>query len=182
MKGSLFNFDKGMAYASLATPLGRVFLAADAEGLCGLWFTEQELWPPDIPVIRDAGACGDNKILAQTRLWLDIYFSGQKPESAPAIHLVGTPFQLLVWELLMEIPYGKTETYGALAKKVAARLNVPGMSAQAIGGAVGRNPVGIIVPCHRVLGAGGKLTGYAAGLDKKSGLLALEGVDTGRFN
>lgn len=170
-----------MEYASLATPLGMIILAADARGLCGLWFTEQRYCPPAAPYINDGPVCGGNKIFAQTKLWLDVYFSGKKPEFAPEINLRGTPFQLLVWELLLDIPYGETATYGSLAKKAATRLNAPGMSAQAIGGAVGRNPVGIIVPCHRVLGAGGKLTGYAGGLDKKTALLALEGVDIGRL-
>lgn len=180
MKGSPFNFNDGMEYASFASPLGRIVLAADARGLCGLWFTEQKNCPPAVAV-NDGLVCGDSEIFAQTKLWLDVYFSGQKPEFAPAIHLRGTPFQLLVWELLRDIPYGETATYGSLAKKAAARLNASRMSPQAIGGAVGHNPASIIVPCHRVLGAGGKLTGYAGGLDKKKGLLALEGVDIGRF-
>lgn len=137
--------NNGTAYASLATPLGKIFLAADTKGLCGLWFAEQNHGMPEITDINDVSVCVNNKVFAQTRLWLDVYFSGQKPEFAPAINLYGTPFQLLVWNLLLDIPFGESKTYGSFAKKMAKRLNVSKMSAQAIGRAVGRNPVSIIV-------------------------------------
>lgn len=113
-----------------------------------------------------------------TKRWLDIYFSGHEPDFTPPLHPVGSPFRQAVWQLLLEIPYGQTTTYGALAK----RLNAGRMSAQAVGGAVGHNPISIIVPCHRVVGANGSLTGYAGGLERKIKLLEIEKKDmTGLF-
>ena len=120
-------------------------------------------------------------VVELARKWLDIYFSGREPDIEVPLHLTGTPFQNEVWELLCAIPYGKTVTYGELAKRLAEKKGLPRMSAQAIGGAVGRNPVSIIVPCHRVVGANGSLTGYAGGVDKKLRLLELEKADTRAF-
>lgn len=111
------------------------------------------------------------------RKWLDIYFSGKEPDFMPPVHMIGSPFRLSVWELLRQIPYGETVTYGELAKMVAEKRGLSRMSAQAVGGAVGHNEISIIVPCHRVVGSDGSLTGYAGGVDRKERLLTLEGVD-----
>ena len=152
-------------------PLGNLTLASDGEALTGLWFADQKYF--------GAGQLDDAEeaelpVFAETRRWLDEYFAGRVPERLPALRLDGTAFQKAVWALLLEIPYGETVTYGALS----ARLTEQGIpaSAQAVGGAVGRNPISILVPCHRVVGTGMKLTGYAGGLDRKRWLLTHEGV------
>lgn len=146
------------------SPLGTLLLEADTVGLTGLRFTADcaAAEPSDLPA------------LAAARRWLDIYFSGGIPDFLPPLHLCGTAFQQAVWQLLLQLPYGAVTTYGALAKALAAQRGAARMSAQAVGGAVGRNPVAILVPCHRVIGADGTLVGYAAGLDKKAALLELE--------
>lgn len=115
--------------------------------------------------------------IKEAKKWLDIYFSGKNPEFIPPLNAVGTEFQKLVWKMLLEIPYGKTTTYGEIARKIAEIKNVSRMSAQAIGGAVGKNPIAIIVPCHRVVGKNGNMTGYAYGIDKKIALLEIEGAN-----
>lgn len=115
--------------------------------------------------------------MEQTKKWLTIYFSGREPDFLPPIHMIGTPFQLSVWKILQKIPYGKTVTYGEIAKEIAAQKGLPRMSAQAVGGAVGHNELSVIVPCHRVVGTNGSLTGYAGGIDKKVKLLTLENAD-----
>ena len=119
--------------------------------------------------------------LEMAKTWLDIYFSGKEPDFMPPIHLTGSPFRLSVWKLLQQIPYGKTMTYGELARRIAGQRGISHMSAQAVGGAVGHNPISIIVPCHRVVGSDGSLTGYAGGVERKEQLLALEGVDMGKL-
>ena len=106
--------------------------------------------------------------------WLDLYFGGQKPDFLPPLHPEGTAFQKSVWDILLEIPYGKTISYGEIAGHIALKQGISRMSAQAVGGAVGRNPISIIIPCHRVVGADVSLTGYAGGLDRKIKLLELE--------
>lgn len=113
--------------------------------------------------------------------WLDCYFSKRVPDFLPQMSANGTPFQKMIWKMLLEIPYGKLVTYGDLAKRAAREMGKEKMSAQAVGGAVGRNPIAIIIPCHRVVGAGGNLTGYAGGLDKKIELLRVEGVDMSKL-
>ena len=150
-----------------ASPMGPILLAADGEGLVAL------------DCLRDAparDAPGTNAALRAAVRWLDVYFSGRDPGFTPPLHLSGTPFREAVWRLLLDIPYGGTTTYGALARALSARGGAARMAAQAVGGAVGKNPVAIIVPCHRVIGADGGLTGYAGGLDRKARLLALEGL------
>ncbi len=149
--------------ANYASPLGNILLVADDEGLTTLDFAPKE-----------ATVSRDHPVLREATHWLDTYFSGKNPGFTPPLHLLGTPFQTEVWRLRLDIPFGNTTTYGALAKEISRRRGIPRMSAQAIGGAVGRNPVALIVPCHRVIGADGSLTGYASGLDKKAKLLALE--------
>ena len=116
----------------------------------------------------------ENHILKDALRWLDIYFSGQKPDFLPKLHLIGTDFQREVWDILLEIPYGQTVTYGEIARKIADKRGLKTMSAQAVGGAVGHNRVSVIVPCHRVIGSDGSLTGYAGGIERKIKLLDIE--------
>ena len=129
---------------------------------------------------RSPGASGRKKeterpsVLEETSGWLDIYFSGREPDFTPPLHLTGSDFRLAVWNLLLQIPYGQTITYKELAARIAEQRGLETMSAQAVGGAVGHNPISIIVPCHRVLGTDGSLTGYSGGIDKKISLLTLE--------
>ncbi len=147
------------------SPLGLLELTGDALGLTGLRF-----------VAGPAGPEEDAPVLREGKRWLDLYFGGRAPEQLPPLHPVGTDFQREVWQLLLTIPYGTTVTYGQLAAILARRRGVKKMSPQAVGGAVGRNPLAILVPCHRVVGADGSLTGYAWGLDRKRALLNLEGI------
>ena len=158
------------------TPLGPVTLASDGQALTGLWFDGQRykregLAPDaeekDLPVFRE------------TERWLDAYFSGRPPERTPPLKLKGTPFQETVWEALRQIPYGETRTYGRLARLLAEQRGRP-VSARAVGSAAGRNPVSLIVPCHRLIGADGSLTGYAGGRERKRKLLELEADRRGR--
>lgn len=151
------------------SPLGAMVLAADEAGLCGAWFE-------DAPPPAASGAPGDAPALAAAARWLDAYFSGQTDSAFPPLHLRGTPFQRLVWAALLELPYGQTVSYGALAQLLAARMGAARMSAQAVGGAVGRNPALLFIPCHRVLGADGGLCGYSGGLARKKWLLAHEAL------
>lgn len=148
--------------------LGEILLSADEHGLNGLWF-EGERGAPAF-----CGSGTESAPICIAKQWLDIYFSGREPDFSVPLSCSGTAFQLAVWEILRTIPYGQTTTYGEIAKQIAARQGRPKMSAQAVGGAARRNPVSIIVPCHRVIGADGNLTGYAAGIAKKRTLLELE--------
>ena len=116
-------------------------------------------------------------IFRETVRWLDIYFSGKEPDFTPPLNMRTGPFRREVWEIMLTIPYGKTMTYGEIAKEIARRHGLEKMSAQAVGGAVGHNAIPIIIPCHRVIGANGNLTGYGGGIERKIKLLALEGVD-----
>lgn len=169
-----------MQYTSIyESPLGKILLAADDEGLTGLWFDKEKYYalglakehaPKETPAIQAA------------KRWLDAYFAGEQPETLPPLHMIGTPFQQDVWNILLTIPYGKTTTYGEIAERLAQQRGRARMSAQAVGGAVGHNEISIIVPCHRVVGKNGSLTGYAGGIDKKTYLLKLEGsYEEGRF-
>lgn len=164
-----------MQYSShYSSPLGEVLLAADAVGLTGLWFCGQKYFARGL-----TGECEEKEmpLLARTKRWLSIYFSGREPDFAVPLHFIGTAFQKEVWEILCAIPYGETRTYGEIARQIAAKRGVPHMSAQAVGGAVGHNRISILVPCHRIVGADGSLTGYAGGIDKKMKLLQLEKAD-----
>lgn len=146
--------------------LGNIMLSSDGEALTGLFFDGQRYFGSTI-----GAQCVERlelPVFDNTFRWLDIFFSGQKSDFSPHLLLRGTPFQQRVWKSLLAIPYGQTVTYGELARRIGCR------SAQAVGGAVGRNPISIIVPCHRVVGADGSLTGYAGGLDRKRALLGLE--------
>lgn len=155
------------------SPLGEMTMAGEDNCLTGLWFDGQKFYASTLGNCYEEGYL---PVFAQTIQWLDCYFSGEIPDFVPCIKLVGTSFQQMVWRILLSIPYGMTETYGGIARKVALLRGVPTISAQAIGGAVGHNPVSIIVPCHRVVGRNGHLTGYAGGIEKKFKLLKLEHV------
>ena len=156
------------------SPLGDLLLAADEEGLTGLWFEGQKYFANTLP---DKRIVQETKILTEAKKWLDIYFSGEEPKFTPPLHPAGTAFRQAVWKILLQIPYGQTVTYGEIAQQLAAEQGISTMSAQAVGGAVGHNKISIIIPCHRVIGADGSLTGYAGGIDKKIALLRLEGTD-----
>ena len=160
------------------SPLGGMLLAADEVGLTGLWFEGQKYFADTLP---QEHVQWETPVLAETRRWLDVYFSGREPDFLPPLHPLGSPFRQAVWELLLQIPYGQTVTYGELARQLAEKQGRPRMSAQAVGGAVGHNKISIIIPCHRVVGTGGSLTGYAGGIDRKVKLLALEQTDMTRL-
>lgn len=180
-----------------SSPLGEMTMISDGKGLTALSFRGQKYdrtdAAEDVEAVsnsrrafpetggrenkstpdngEESGACF---VFDRTQEWLDIYFSGREPDFMPPLSTKGTPFQETVWEILRKIPYGKVISYGEIARQIAEKKGIGSMSAQAVGGAVGRNPVAIIVPCHRVVGSDGKLTGYAGGLDKKEALLKLE--------
>lgn len=160
------------------SPLGGILLAADEVGLTGLWFEGEKYFAK---ILGPEQQERETPALQTAKRWLDVYFSGRKPDFTPPLHPVGSPFRRAVWELLLQIPYGQTTTYGALAQQLAAKQGKPRMSAQAVGGAVGHNEISIIIPCHRVVGTSGSLTGYAGGIEKKVRLLQLEHVDMSRF-
>lgn len=160
------------------SPLGGITMASDGQNLTGLWFDGQKYFAAGL---ADNAENKNLPVFEEAKRWLDIYFSGRQPDFTPPLNLRGSAFQQAVWALLLKIPYGTTATYKKLAQQSAALLHKNSMSAQAVGGAVGRNPVSIIVPCHRVLGTNGSLTGYAGGLAKKLALLQTEGIDTAQF-
>ena len=158
--------------AHCETPLGGITLASDGESLTGLWFDGQKYF--------GAGLCDeliekDLFVFGEVREWLKIYFGGKQPDFTPPLSLRGTPFRRAVWEKLLLIPYGKTATYGEIARSLSEEFGRK-VSARAVGNAVGHNPVSLIVPCHRVVGANGSLTGYAGGIERKRHLLEMEGV------
>ena len=155
------------------SPLGDILLAADEIGLTGLWFEGQKYFALYLDQEHEEK---EVPVLEQTKKWLDVYFSGREPDFTVPFHFIGTDFQKEVWKILVAIPYGQTTTYGEIAKQLAAKQGLKRMSAQAVGGAVGHNEISILVPCHRVVGANGSLTGYAGGIDKKVALLKLEGA------
>lgn len=155
------------------SPVGELSMLSDGQSLTGLDFVSS----PSAETLAAEYQKQMLPIFAETCRWLDIYFQGKVPDFTPAIKVTGTSFRRLVWEILGTIPYGQTISYGELAAKVAAKMGRKNMSAQAVGGAVGKNPVAIILPCHRVIGKDGSLTGYAGGLWRKGYLLKLEGAE-----
>lgn len=160
------------------SPLGGITMASNGNALTGLWFDGQKYFAEGL---AETAAAKTLPVFDEVVRWLDIYFSGRRPDFTPPLNLEGTAFRKEVWQLLLQIPYGQTTTYGKLAAQIAVKHGQKRMSAQAVGSAVGRNPISIIVPCHRVVGTGGSLTGYAGGLAKKLALLKLEGISTANF-
>lgn len=156
-----------------ASPLGGITLACDGAALTGLWFDGQKYFGAGI-----AGAFGEKTLPVhrEAMRWLDVYFSGNKPDFTPALRMLGTPFRRAVWEILLSIPYGKTMSYGEIAAILSKRRGGAPVSPRSVGGAVGHNPISLLIPCHRVIGADGSLTGYAGGIERKRQLLALEGI------
>ena len=165
---------------SYDSPVGKILLASKDNQLIGLWIEGQKYYLGNVK--EDIQEKDDEIIFTKTKKWLDKYFRGEKPQIieldlAPS----GSEFAKNVWKILCEIPYGEVTTYGKIAKKIANKMHKDKMSAQAVGGAVGHNPISIIIPCHRVVGTKGNLTGYAGGIDKKIKLLEHENVDMSNF-
>jgi len=161
------------------SPLGGITLASDGEALIGLWFDGQkyfcrtlESYPTEknLPVFEEAF------------FWLGCYFMGSDPGFTPKLNPRGTAFQHVIWNILLSIPYGQTMNYGQIAEKAARQMGLHRMSARAVGGAVGRNPISLMIPCHRVIGANGSLTGYAGGTDRKLRLLQMEKAERSEFH
>jgi methylated-DNA-[protein]-cysteine S-methyltransferase len=148
-----------------SSPIGEMLIASDGEAICGVWFYGQKHFPSTDNLTEDDGL----DIFRDARKWLDDYFNCLNPEINFKLKPDGSEFRLKVWKILSRIPYGETRTYGEIAREIS-----PKMSAQAVGGAVGHNPIAVLIPCHRVVGTDGKLTGYAAGIDRKIELLKLE--------
>lgn len=206
-----YTFGGSMLYRSIySSPLGKILILFHEESLLGLYFEGQKEFNDlmkDEEIknfddgkgieIKDKNLSGkslghdknkvsgekncDDKILGDAKKWLDLYFSGENPKFNPAMKLSGTEFRRDVWKILLEIPYGETLSYKDIAEKLMASGKYERMSSQAVGGAVGHNPLSIIIPCHRVVGTSGSLTGYAGGLARKVRLLELEGIDVNKF-
>ena len=160
------------------SPLGGITLCSDGAALTGLLFDGEKYFEE---IIGNECEMRDLPVFAKAGEWLDIYFSGRDPGFTPPLSFEVTPFRRAVCEIMLKIPFGQTVTYGQIARRIAADRGAGRMSAQAVGGAVGHNPISLIIPCHRVVGTGGSLTGYGGGLDKKVKLLMLEGVDVSSF-
>ena len=159
--------------------LGKIIIVADNRYIYGLYFDNQKYLPENLEKLE---INNNSPIIKQVKLWLEEYSNAKKPnlENLP-IKLIGSEFKMLVWSVLKTIPYGKTITYGEIAKTLARKTNKEKISARAVGNAVGHNPISIIIPCHRVIGANGKITGYAGGIDKKTALLKLEGINVDKI-
>ena len=160
------------------SPLGKHTAASNGMALTGLWFEGQKYFGS---TLSEAHEERQLPVFEKTKDWLDLYFYGENPDFMPPLALCGSDFRKAVWKIIRQIPYGQTMTYGEIAKEMARKMGVAQMSAQAVGSAVGRNPISIIVPCHRVVGSNGSLTGYAGGVERKASLLALEKVDLKQF-
>lgn len=170
---------EAFAFCSYDSPVGELLFCSDSKGVAALWFAGRDKSYDDFARNGRFAAGGHN---AAAKTWLDEYFSGHNPGFIPPLSLHGSGFSIKIWEMLLDIQFGKLTTYGELARMYAAKEGLAHLSAQAIGGAVGRNPVCIIIPCHRVVGAGNCLTGYREGLDRKAALLSFEGIDVSRFS
>lgn len=157
------------------SPIGGITMASDGEAIIGLWFDRQQYFAD---VLDEEHQDRMLPVFESTCRWLDIYFSGKEPDFTPPLSLRTTQFRKRVWQILMSIPYGKTMTYGEIAVLLAREMSLKKMSAQAVGCAVGHNAISLIIPCHRVVGSNGQLTGYAGGLDKKQMLLNLEKINS----
>ena len=180
--------DSKIAYTSqYNSPLGMITVACDDEAIIGLWFNGQRHFGNILP--SETVEIGENKhctltvggkaraLLEEARRWMDVYFSGQEPDFLPPLRYDSTPFRKAVCDIMLTIPYGKTMTYGEIADMIAAERGIEKMSAQAVGGAVGHNPISLMIPCHRVVGTNGSLTGYGGGIARKVKLLKLENAD-----
>ncbi|SJZ44490.1 methylated-DNA--[protein]-cysteine S-methyltransferase [Anaerorhabdus furcosa] len=168
-----------MEYTTLyKSPLGNITLASDGVAITGLWFENQKYFAR---TLSKETSQKNLSIFNDAKKWLDIYFVGEQPDFDLPLATKGTQFQEDVWKVLLDIPYGTTCTYGDIAKKIAQRHNKKTMSAQAVGGAVGHNPISIIIPCHRVVGANKSLTGYAGGIHLKVSLLELEKININQY-
>ncbi len=161
-------------YTSL---LGLIYMSSDGEYLTGLWFSKSR----DEKKHHDEYQEKDLKIFVETEKWLDLYFQGRNPDFTPKYKIEGTPFRLAVSKIMCKIPYGSVVTYQDIANELAKMKGIAKMSAQAVGGAVGWNPICLIVPCHRVVGKNGSLTGYGGGIQNKVKLLELEGIDMSKY-
>ncbi|MEA5004021.1 MAG: methylated-DNA--[protein]-cysteine S-methyltransferase [Christensenella sp.] len=167
--------------ATYQSPVGKLTLACDGEHLVGLWMEGQKYFGGTIR--EEMPEQNEMPVFIAAKEWLNRYFAGEKPEIAELpLQPIGGEFRQDVWQILCGIPYGTVVTYGDIAKKIAAKRNQKSMSSQAVGGAVGHNPISIIIPCHRVVGSNGSLTGFAGGIQAKIKLLALEGVDMSRLS
>ncbi|MDU1043596.1 MULTISPECIES: methylated-DNA--[protein]-cysteine S-methyltransferase [Peptoniphilus] len=160
------------------SPLGNILIASDKCGLTGLWFENQKYFKENL---KEDVIFKENNFIKDTKDYLDIYFSGRNPSFTPKVHMMGTDFRRDVWKILLDIPYGKTTNYKSIAQKLVEEKDYKKMSSQAVGGAVSHNPISIIIPCHRVVGKDGNLTGYAGGIDRKIKLLKLEKIDIENF-
>ncbi len=160
------------------SPLGPITIAADSQAIIGLWFDGQRHFGYTLPEVTEEK---EPPLIKDARRWLELYFSGQEPDFLPPMKYDSTPFRKRVCDIMLTIPYGKTMTYGEIAAEIAAEKGLDKMSAQAVGGAVGHNPISLMIPCHRVVGTSGSLTGYAGGIDRKVKLLALEKTDMTKF-
>ena len=166
------------------SPLGGMTASSDGEALTGLWFDGQKYFGSTLAGKEMQNLYHTQKelpVFEQADRWLDEYFSGKKPGDIPPISIKTTPFRKAVWEILRSIPYGQTMTYKEIADRMAKQQGLSRMAAQAVGGAVGHNPISLMIPCHRVVGSRGSLTGYAGGVGRKKKLLILEGVDVSAF-
>ena len=166
--------------AKYESPLGMLTMASEGDALTALWMETQTRFPSSVK--EEMISKEDLPVFKRTKQWLDRYFGGERPAAAELLLSPrGSTFQREVWEMLCEIPYGAVLTYGEIAKRIALKRGLERMSPQAVGGAVGHNPISIIIPCHRVVGADGSLTGYAGGVENKLRLLRLEGADVSRL-
>lgn len=163
----------------ISSPVGLLTAASDGEVITGLWLEDQKYYAS---TLSGPSTQKELRIFDALRAWLEAYFAGENPEISFSLAPQGSPFRQSVWAILRSIPYGQITTYGAIAWQLAAQSAEKSVSAQAVGGAVGHNPVSILIPCHRVVGTDGSLTGYASGVDKKLWLLQLEGAPTGRLS
>lgn len=175
------NNANGIMYYSLyKSPVGQLTIASDGENITGLWIEGQKYFGSTLS--SEKALEKDMAVLKQAVDWLERYFAGEKPlPSELPLDPQGSEFRQAVWDVLCEISYGEVITYGDIAKRIAAMKGIETMSAQAVGGAVGHNPISIIIPCHRVVGSDGSLTGYAGGIERKKWLLAHEGLDMSKF-
>ena len=160
------------------SPLGTITLACDGEAIIGLWFNKQRYFGSILP---EETEWSDHPLFENAKRWLDLYFSGHEPDFTPPLRYDSTPFRKQIFDIMLMIPYGHTMTYGEIAAEIARQEGRERMSAQAVGGAVGHNPISLIIPCHRVVGTNGSLTGYGGGIARKVKLLELERVNMEHF-